>query len=113
MSAMKRSSSTSASSTRWCMPVVAERETVLRSKARDTGVRVAPISIGPKLSAGSWPGLALRWPLLVRRLRDALRTEAPYDVLMVHYKKEQLLVPHLPADLRRAVVWAEWGPVPF
>jgi len=87
--------------------------TDMASMARDTGVRVAPISIGPKLSSGSWPGLALRWPLLVRRLRDALRAEAPYDVLMVHYKKEQLLVPHLPEDLRRTVVWAEWGPVPF
>jgi glycosyltransferase involved in cell wall biosynthesis len=34
-------------------------------------------------------------------------------VLMVHYKKEQLLVPFLPRELRRTVVWAEWGPVPF
>jgi glycosyltransferase involved in cell wall biosynthesis len=87
--------------------------TDMASMARDTGVRVAPISIGPKLSTGSWPGLALRWPLLVRRLRDALRAQAPYDVLMVHYKKEQLLVGSLPPDLRRTVVWAEWGPVPF
>jgi glycosyltransferase involved in cell wall biosynthesis len=50
---------------------------------------------------------------LVRRLRDALSAEAPYDVLLVHYKKEQLLVPRLPADLRKTVVWCEWGPVPF
>ncbi|HEY7836871.1 MAG TPA: glycosyltransferase family 4 protein, partial [Solirubrobacteraceae bacterium] len=46
-------------------------------------------------------------------LREALREQAPYDVLMVHYKKEQLLAGSLPAELRRTVVWAEWGPVPF
>ncbi len=80
---------------------------------RDTGVTVLPISLGPKLSTGSWIGLAARWPLLLGRLRSALRAQAPYDVLMVHYKKEQLLVPLLPRSVRRTVVWAEWGPVPF
>jgi glycosyltransferase involved in cell wall biosynthesis len=80
---------------------------------RDSGVEIRPISIGPKLSLGSWIGLAARWPLLVSRLRRALRAEAPYDVLLVHYKKEQLLVPWLPANLRKTVVWDEWGPVPF
>jgi glycosyltransferase involved in cell wall biosynthesis len=81
--------------------------------ARDTQVQVSPISIGPKLSTKSWVGLALRWPLLSARLRQALRAQAPYDILMVHYKKEQLLAGGLPAALRRTVVWAEWGPVPF
>ncbi len=80
---------------------------------RDTGVRVAPIAIGPKLSVRSWPGLMARWPLLLRRLSRALRAEAPYDVLLLHYKKEQLLARSLPADLRATLVWAEWGPVPF
>jgi glycosyltransferase involved in cell wall biosynthesis len=80
---------------------------------RDSGVEIRPISIGPKLSLGSWIGLAARWPLLVSRLRRALRAQAPYDVLLVHYKKEQLLVPWLPANLRKTVVWDEWGPVPF
>ena len=80
---------------------------------RDTGVPVAPIAIGPKLSTGSWVGLALRWPLLMARLRWALRMQAPYDVLLVHYKKEQLMARMLPRELRRTVVWAEWGPVPF
>jgi glycosyltransferase involved in cell wall biosynthesis len=80
---------------------------------RDSGVEIRPISIGPKLSLGSWIGLAARWPLLVSRLRRALRAQAPYDVLLVHYKKEQLLVPWLPASLRKTVVWDEWGPVPF
>ena len=69
---------------------------------RDTGVEVRPIALGPKLSRRSWIGLALRWPLLVRRLRQALRAQAPYDVLMVHYKKEQLLALMLPGGLRGA-----------
>ncbi len=80
---------------------------------RDTQVRVDPVELGPKLSKRSWMGLALRWPLLVMRLRRALRAQAPYDVLMVHYKKEQLLALMLPASLRATLVWAEWGPVPF
>ncbi len=87
--------------------------TDMADMARDTGVQVSPISLGPKLSTGSWAGLALRWPSLLMRLRRALRAQAPYDVLMVHYKKEQLLAGMLPAELRRTVVWAEWGPVPF
>jgi glycosyltransferase involved in cell wall biosynthesis len=92
-------------------------ETVMLSDqpdiGRDTGVRVRPISIGPKLSSGSWPSLVARTPLLLARMRSALTAEAPYDVLIVHYKKEQLLARMLPAALRRTVVWAEWGPVPF
>jgi glycosyltransferase involved in cell wall biosynthesis len=80
---------------------------------RDTDVEVRPIALGPKLSIGSWVGLALRWPLLLGRLRTALRAQEPYDVLLVHYKKEQLLARILPAALRKTVVWAEWGPVPF
>jgi glycosyltransferase involved in cell wall biosynthesis len=80
---------------------------------RDTGVDIVPIALGPKLSRRSWLALALRWPLLVRRLRLALRAQAPYDVLMLHYKKEQLLALMLPRTLRRTIVWAEWGPVPF
>jgi glycosyltransferase involved in cell wall biosynthesis len=92
-------------------------ETVMLSDmpamARDTQVRVGSVSLGPKLSTGSWAALALRWPALLMRLRGALRAEAPYDVLLVHYKKEQLLAGMLPAPLRKTVVWAEWGPVPF
>jgi glycosyltransferase involved in cell wall biosynthesis len=80
---------------------------------RDTGVAVRPISIGPKLSTGSWIGLGLRWPMLMARLRRALEAEAPYDVLLVHYKKEQLMARMLPAELRPTIVWSEWGPVPF
>lgn len=80
---------------------------------RDTGVEVVPISIGPKLSTGSWVALAARWPVILARLRRALRAQEPYDILLVHYKKEQLLARMLPPAMRRTVVWAEWGPVPF
>jgi glycosyltransferase involved in cell wall biosynthesis len=80
---------------------------------RDTEVEVQPIVIGPKLSTRSWSDLTLRSPLLLSRLRTALRAQAPYDVLLVHYKKEQLLARLLPSSLARTVVWAEWGPVPF
>jgi len=80
---------------------------------RDTEVEVRPIALGPKLSTRSWVGLAARWPLLLARLRRALRAQAPYDVLLVHYKKEQLLAGTLPRRLRPTVVWAEWGPVPY
>lgn len=79
---------------------------------RDTAVEVHPLELGPKLSGRSWPGLAVRWPLLRRRLRTALEAEQPYDVLLLHYKKEQLMAPALPSALRPQIVWAEWGPVP-
>jgi glycosyltransferase involved in cell wall biosynthesis len=80
---------------------------------RDTRVIARPISIGSKLSTATYARLLLRWPMLVRRLRRALEREWPYDVLVVHYKKEQLLARHLPGRLRATLVWAEWGPVPF
>jgi glycosyltransferase involved in cell wall biosynthesis len=79
---------------------------------RDTRVRVRPLELGPKLSGGTWPKLMLRWPALGRGLREALEAEAPYDVLLLHYKKEQLLAPGLPAPLRPRIAWCEWGPVP-
>ena len=92
-------------------------ETVLLSDlpgiGRDSDVRIVPIDLGPKLSLGTWLSLALRWPILVWRLRRALVAQAPFDVLMVHYKKEQLLALMLPARLRGVLVWSEWGPGPF
>ena len=81
--------------------------------ARDTGIDVRPIDIGPKLSSRSWPELLVRWPQLVMRLRGALAREAPYDVLLLHYKKEQLLALTLGRRLTPTLAWAEWGPVPF
>lgn len=80
--------------------------------ARDTRVGARPLQLGPKLSARTWPSLLARWPMLRGRLRSALEAEMPYDVLVLHYKKEQLLAPGLPAELRPRLVWAEWGPVP-
>jgi glycosyltransferase involved in cell wall biosynthesis len=79
---------------------------------RDTGVRVGAVELGPKLAAKTWPGLIARWPLLRRRLRAALQAEAPYDVLLLHYKKDQLLASQMPAALRAQTLWAEWGPLP-
>jgi glycosyltransferase involved in cell wall biosynthesis len=81
--------------------------------ARDTAVEVRQVDLGPKLSRSSWRSLAARWPGLRRRLRGALEAEWPYDVLLVHYKKEQLLAATLPRRLRAALTWAEWGPVPY
>lgn len=80
---------------------------------RDTRVAVAPLQIGPKLSTRSWRSLLRSWPAYVWRLRQALERQLPYDVLIVHYKKEQLMAASLPRRLRAQLVWAEWGPVPF
>lgn len=79
---------------------------------RETRVEVHPLELGPKLSGSTWPRLALRWRSLRGRLRAALEAEQPYDLLLLHYKKEQLLAPGLPAALRPQIAWAEWGPVP-
>jgi glycosyltransferase involved in cell wall biosynthesis len=79
---------------------------------RETAVAVRPLELGPKLSGKAWPELAFKWPALRTGLRQALEKEAPYDVLLLHYKKEQLLAPGLPPELRPRVAWCEWGPVP-
>jgi glycosyltransferase involved in cell wall biosynthesis len=79
---------------------------------RETAVAVRPLELGPKLSGKAWPELAFKWPALRAGLRQALEKEAPYDVLLLHYKKEQLLTPGLPPGLRPRVAWCEWGPVP-
>jgi glycosyltransferase involved in cell wall biosynthesis len=80
---------------------------------RDTRVQVRPLEIGAKLSTTSYARLAVMWFPYVRRLQRALEREWPYDVLLVHYKKEQLMARWLPKRLRATLVWAEWGPVPF
>jgi|HubBroStandDraft_4_1064222.scaffolds.fasta_scaffold04943_3 glycosyltransferase involved in cell wall biosynthesis len=80
---------------------------------RDTRVAIRPIAIGPKLSTKSYLRLALQWVFYLRRLHKALEREWPYDVLLVHYKKEQLMARWLTRRLRATLVWAEWGPVPF
>lgn len=86
--------------------------TDLPAIGRDTGVRLRQLDIGPKLSGKDWISVGLRWPVYLNRLRKALEAEYPYDVLLVHYKKEQLMARQLPKKLRAALVWTEWGPVP-
>jgi hypothetical protein len=71
---------------------------------RQTTVPVRSLELGPKLSSRSWPTLAMRWRALRGDLRRALEAEAPYDVLLLQYKKEQLLAPGLPAGLRPRLV---------
>lgn len=75
-------------------------------------VTVRRIDLGPKLSRASVRTLAARWPALLARLRRELEREWPYDVLIMHFKKEQLLSALLPRRLRAELVWAEWGPIP-
>jgi glycosyltransferase involved in cell wall biosynthesis len=82
------------------------------SIGRDTRVQVAPLELGPKLSAKTWPRLVTGWPALRRDVVRALEAQIPYDVLLLHYKKEQLIGSTLPAPLRPRLIWAEWGPVP-
>lgn len=72
----------------------------------DVPVRVA--DLGPKLSQRSKLRLGLRAPQLLLRFGRAARGA---DVLLLHFKKEQLLSLGLPR--RRRIVWAEWGPLPF
>ncbi len=103
----------------WLLDAMARRghETVQLTDqpplAEGSPTRRVPIDLGPKLSTRTYARLGATWPFLARRLRSALAAEAPYDVLLVHFKKEQLLVPTLPRSLRATTVWAEWGPVPF
>jgi glycosyltransferase involved in cell wall biosynthesis len=100
------------------LDALAERghETVLLSNHADlvegTRVRARQVDLGPKLSTRTWASLAARWPLLLARIRRELAREAPYDALIVHFKKEQLLAAALPRKLRPVLAWAEWGPVP-
>jgi len=94
----------------------AGHETVMLSNqpgiGRATRVAERHVELGPKLSTRSYPALAAASPLLLARLARALRREAPYDVLMLHFKKEQLLALGLPRRLRPRLAWVEWGPLP-
>jgi glycosyltransferase involved in cell wall biosynthesis len=91
-------------------------ETVLLTSHPDTAeatrVSARHVELGPKLGSRTWPQLTAGSPLVLRRLRRELEREAPYDMLLLHFKKEQLLAPRLPAELRPRVAWAEWGPLP-
>jgi glycosyltransferase involved in cell wall biosynthesis len=80
--------------------------------AAGTRVRTQAIDLGPKLARRSVARVVLVAPLILLRLAQALRAERPVDVLLVHFKKEQLLCSLLPRRLTGEIVWAEWGPVP-
>lgn len=85
--------------------------------ADGSGVPVRPVDLGPKLSRRSVVRVALGFaPWFLRLLHELRRARAeagPVDVLLVHYKKEQLMAALVPRRLAKTVVWAEWGPVPF
>ncbi len=80
---------------------------------RNTRVTVELIDIGPKLSTRTVRTLGVHWIKYVLRLRQELARQLPYDVLLVHYKKEQLMAAWLPRRMRTTLAWAEWGPVPY
>jgi glycosyltransferase involved in cell wall biosynthesis len=80
--------------------------------AAGTRVATREIDLGPKLARLSVVRLALMTPLIFWRLVRALRAERPVAVVLLHFKKEQLLCSLLPRSLTGEIVWAEWGPVP-
>jgi glycosyltransferase involved in cell wall biosynthesis len=86
-------------------------------QADGSGVPVEGVELGPKLGRRTVSRVALGFvPWLVRLAWLLWRERAaagPIDVLLVHYKKEQLMAALLPRRLAGSVVWAEWGPVPF
>jgi len=86
--------------------------TNLPDLAADTDVPVRLVELGPKLSRHSLLRVILSAPLTLLRLVRALRAERPIGVLLLHFKKEQLLCSLLPRRLTGEIVWAEWGPVP-
>lgn len=80
-----------------------------------TAVPVVQIELGPKIRRTTLRRVALGFPRWLWRLRRALEREAarePIDVLLVHFKKEQIMSAMLPRRLTGAVVWAEWGRLP-
>lgn len=80
--------------------------------ATGSRVPVLEIDLGPKLARRSVVRVALGSPVILLRLARALRTQQPFGVLFLHFKKEQLLCSLLPRRLTGRIVWAEWGPVP-
>ncbi|HEY7960772.1 MAG TPA: glycosyltransferase family 4 protein [Solirubrobacteraceae bacterium] len=86
--------------------------TNLPDLAAETCVPVRRIDLGPKLSGVNVWRVLLRAPVILLRLARALRREGPVGVLLLHFKKEQLLCSLLPRRLTGEIVWAEWGPVP-
>jgi glycosyltransferase involved in cell wall biosynthesis len=102
----------------WLLDALVERGhgavllTNLRGLCDNSSVVERQVNLGPKLSRKTRWRLAMRAPELALRLRRALGREWPFDVLLLHFKKEQLLMLTLPRRLRANCVWAEWGPLP-
>jgi glycosyltransferase involved in cell wall biosynthesis len=90
--------------------------TDLPELARSSPVSVAEIHIGPKLARRTVGRVVRGFVPWMIRLAGALRRErrrtGPVDVLLLNFKKEQLMGALLPTALTGAVVWAEWGPLP-
>lgn len=80
--------------------------------AEGTRVRVRQIDLGPKLSRRTIFAVLVGMPLFFVRLACALRAERPVGVVLLHFKKEQLMCALLPRWLAPSIAWAEWGPVP-
>jgi glycosyltransferase involved in cell wall biosynthesis len=84
--------------------------------AAGTEVPVTEVKLGPKLGRRTVVQVALGFPLWLWRLRRALKQavaqDGPIDVLLLHFKKEQLMSALLPSSLTGNVVWAEWGRLP-
>lgn len=80
--------------------------------AAGTSVPVRAIEVGPKLSRRSVRRVVAEAPRTLLRLRRALGRERPVGVLLLHFKKEQILCALLPRRVTGRVVWAEWGPLP-
>ena len=88
--------------------------TDLPAIGRETGVSLRAVELGPKLSGSDWLRVGARWPQYLMRLRKALEAEYPYDVLLVHYKKEQLVAPAFSrSGCAGASCGRKWGPVPY
>ncbi len=86
--------------------------TNLPDLAAGAAVDVRPVDLGPKLGRASAARRAARAPALALRLRRAVAALAPLDLLLLPYKKEQLLGSLLPRRGRPAIAWLEWGPIP-
>jgi hypothetical protein len=74
-----------------------------------TGVPNIEIDLGPKLKRSTWARVALELPYRLWLLDRALRRQArerPLDVLLLHFKKEQLMSLLLSRRLARTVIWA-------
>ena len=84
--------------------------------AAGTAVPTWTIALGPKLGRATVAHVALGFLPWLGRLRRALAATAsadgPIDILLAHFKKEQLMTALLPRGLARRVVWAEWGRLP-